>query len=488
MIKNERQYRITKAQADKFEQALARQVATTPETDNRIHPLVQKAQRDALISQLEDLKTQLREYNLLRSGERKVLELTSFDELPRALIQARIALGLSQKALAERLGIKEQQLQRYEATEYASANIERVKEVINILGLTIREDIFLPDVEITPANMFKRLNEAGLKKDFVLNKLIPRPITAELQAAGKHNDKKSSILLAATTVSRVLGCSVASLFGDAPLQFDNSPVRAVRFLVKAGANERKLNAYTLYAIYLAHLTLDATADLPQKTVPTDATEFRQEVLAKFGSLEYENILKYFWSLGVPVLPLRDPGAFHGACIREDGRNVIVLKQQTASVAKWTHDALHEGYHAGQEPEKKERDTIEYSETSKERRESPEEKKASRFAGNVVLDGKAEELAKKCVAMANGAVERLKWAVPQVAAREGVPVDALANYMAFRLWQDNTANWWGVAAKLQNISEQPWETARNLFLKKVNFGCLNEVDRNLLQQAMSDIEV
>lgn len=486
MIKNERQYRITKAQAGKFEQALKNH--SDLEADSKIHPLIQKAQRDAITSQFTDLQAQMREYDALRSGERKVLELTSFDELPRALIQARIALGLSQKTLAERLGIKEQQLQRYEATEYASASIERVREVINILGLTIRKDIFLPDVQITSANMFKRLNEAGLKKDFVLNKLIPRSVAAQIQAVGKPEEKKSSTLQAATTVSRVLGCSVASLFGDAPLELNNSSVRAVRFLVKAGANARKLNAYTIYAIYLAHLTLDATADLPQKAIPTDAAEFRGEVLEKFGSLEFENILKYFWSLGVPVLPLRDSGAFHGACIREDGRNVIVLKQQTASVAKWIHDVLHEGYHAGQEPDKSERETIEYSETSKERREMPEEKAASKFAGDVELDNRAEELAQKCVQAANGAVERLKWAVPKVAAREGVPVDALANYMAFRLTHDGITNWWGTAAKFQNVSEQPWETARNLFVRKIGFGSLNEVDRSLLQQAVSDIEV
>lgn len=487
MIKNERQYRITKAQADKFEQALARQ-AEGSESNNQLHPLVRKAQKDALTSQFADLKTELREYDALRSGEQKVLELTSFDQFPRALIQARIASGLSQKALADKLGIKEQQLQRYEATEYASASIERVKEVINALGLTVRKDVFLPEVPMTAANMFKRLKEAGLDKNFVLSKLIPRSVAAQLEAGGKREDKKNSVLQAATTISRVLGCSVASLFGEGLLQLNNLPVRRVRFLVKGGANQQKLSAYTLYAIYLAQLTLDATIDLPQKQIPTDATEFRREVLTNFGALSFENVLKYFWSLGVPVLPLRDSGAFHGACIREDGRNVIVLKQQTASAAKWTNDALHEGFHAAQEPDKKERDVIEESETSKERRESDEEKKASRFAGNVMLDGRAEELAKKCVTVAGGAVERLKWAVPQVAEREGVTVDALANYMAFRLTHDNITNWWGTATKLQSVDEKPWETARSIFLERVNFGSLNEIDRNLLQQAMSDIEV
>ncbi len=485
MIKNERQYRITKAQADKFERALA-QSRAIPEINNKLHPLVQKAQRDSMVSQFDDLKAELREYDVLRSGERKVLELTSFDELPRALIQARIALGLSQKELASKLNIKEQQLQRYEATEYASASMERVKEVINALGLTIRKDIFLPDVQITSVNMFKRLKESGLNKEFVLTKLIPRSVAAQLQVTEKWQDTKNSVLHAATTISRVLGCSVASLFGDAPLQFDNSAVRAVRFLVKAGTNDRKLNSYTLYAIYLAQLTLDATIDLPQKPIPTNPVQFRNEVITNFGSVNFENIIKYFWRLGVPVLPLRDSGAFHGACIRENGRNVIVLKQKTESSAKWSHDALHEGFHAGQEPEKKQRDTIEYSETSKERRESEEEKAASRFASNVVLDGRADELVEKCALEAGNIIERLKFVVPKVARHENVPVDALANHMAFRLSLVGKP-WWGPATNLQNLNEKPLETARNLFLKYANFGSLNETDRKLLEQAMIDVE-
>ena len=56
-------------------------------------------------------------------------------------------------------------------------------------------------------------------------------------------------------------------------------------------------------------------------------------------------------------------------------------------------------------------------------------------------GRAEDLAERCVQAARGSVERLKVAVPQVAAREHVPVDALANYMAFRLSLQGH-NWWG----------------------------------------------
>ena len=144
MIKNERQYRITRAQADKFTAALQHLGDKSPQPHAApLHPVLQNAQREALESQLTDLQGQIREYEALRSGTQPVVGYRSFDELPRFLIQARIASGLSQKELAERLGLKEQQIQRYEATGYASANVERVSAVIRALGVTVREEVAL---------------------------------------------------------------------------------------------------------------------------------------------------------------------------------------------------------------------------------------------------------------------------------------------------------------------------------------------------------
>src|SRR5688572_11270393 len=128
MIKNERQYRITKSQADQFERNLA-EMRRAPADDTQPDPIIRQAMEDAMESQLSTLRRELGEYEALRSGEGTVLELTSLEELPRALIRARIASGLSQKQLAERLGLKEQQIQRYEATEYAAASLDRLREI-----------------------------------------------------------------------------------------------------------------------------------------------------------------------------------------------------------------------------------------------------------------------------------------------------------------------------------------------------------------------
>jgi hypothetical protein len=132
MIKNERQYRITKAQAAKFEEAL-KVFVTESRKDRTTHPLLIKAQKDAMQSQLESLRRELAEYEDLESGNMPPPDLEYISVVPRDLIRARIASGLSQKELAERLGMPEQQIQRYEAKEYESVSLARISEVAKVL-------------------------------------------------------------------------------------------------------------------------------------------------------------------------------------------------------------------------------------------------------------------------------------------------------------------------------------------------------------------
>jgi ribosome-binding protein aMBF1 (putative translation factor) len=143
MIKNEQQYRVTTAQIEKFERAVA-QLEHHPTPADPTDPLLRRIQLDALRSQLTDLRAERDEFDELRSGNTVVLRLASFADLPAALIKARIAAGLTQRDLADRLHLKEQQIQRYEATEYASASLTRVRQVIDALGVDIREEIVLP--------------------------------------------------------------------------------------------------------------------------------------------------------------------------------------------------------------------------------------------------------------------------------------------------------------------------------------------------------
>ena len=134
MIKNERQYRITRAQAERFSQALSDLQGQASEL-TEVPPLLRKAREDALRSQLDDLESDLREYEALRAGYFEFDQLRTIAELPVILIKARIARGLSQRDLADRLGLKEQQIQRYEASGYESASFARIRDVVEALGL-----------------------------------------------------------------------------------------------------------------------------------------------------------------------------------------------------------------------------------------------------------------------------------------------------------------------------------------------------------------
>lgn len=133
MIKNERQYRITRSQTEKFAEALR-----TTQARSGGNALLRKVESDALRSQLEELQQELAAYEQLRTGRRRTITVDSFEDLPRALVQARIAAGLSQKELAQRLKLKEQQIQRYEASDYATASMARIRQVMQALGVTLR--------------------------------------------------------------------------------------------------------------------------------------------------------------------------------------------------------------------------------------------------------------------------------------------------------------------------------------------------------------
>lgn len=133
MITNHRQYLNTQAQAERFRQTLA-----APMKEG-LHPRAAKAMHDGLRSQLDDLESEVAEYEALRAGRVATLEAESIVGIGAALIKARIVRNLTQKELAERLSLAEQQVQRYEATQYRGVAAERLQQVADALKLRVRE-------------------------------------------------------------------------------------------------------------------------------------------------------------------------------------------------------------------------------------------------------------------------------------------------------------------------------------------------------------
>ena len=63
MIKNEMQYLITKSQLARFVRTLLNLGG-----DQGVHEVIHKAQRDAVLSQISDMKSEIYEYESLKAG------------------------------------------------------------------------------------------------------------------------------------------------------------------------------------------------------------------------------------------------------------------------------------------------------------------------------------------------------------------------------------------------------------------------------------
>lgn len=135
MITNDVQYRSTKAHLRQFEEALANLKTTAGKKPTRL----QRLEIDAVSAQGDDLRAEIREYEGLLSGQVSTFKASSLAGLATLLIKARIARGWTQRRLADELGVAEQQVQRYEATEYRSASLARICDVATKLGVDIAE-------------------------------------------------------------------------------------------------------------------------------------------------------------------------------------------------------------------------------------------------------------------------------------------------------------------------------------------------------------
>jgi HTH-type transcriptional regulator/antitoxin HigA len=130
MIYSDKQYGVSSAQLAKLQDALAASKARASDK-----AWLKQAEIDGLKSQIADIEAELAEYDLLKSGQVSFSKTYALEELPRVLVQARIASSMSQTDLAEKLGMKPQQVQRYEATDYMGASLGRLIEISKALGV-----------------------------------------------------------------------------------------------------------------------------------------------------------------------------------------------------------------------------------------------------------------------------------------------------------------------------------------------------------------
>ncbi|WP_019505251.1 helix-turn-helix transcriptional regulator [Pleurocapsa sp. PCC 7319] len=134
MIQNEHQYKVTQNKLKDLEQALVELL----QIKDTLRPRQFSSRKNGLQLMIGNLSKEIEEYNALKQQQTPI-KIASIQELPLALIRARIAMGMTQKELAEKMGVKEQQVQRDEANQYSSAGFQRISAVAEALDIKIQE-------------------------------------------------------------------------------------------------------------------------------------------------------------------------------------------------------------------------------------------------------------------------------------------------------------------------------------------------------------
>jgi len=96
----------------------------------------------------EQLNEEVESYEKLKRGEFE--EVRNFDGIGRLLVALRISQGITQRELAERLGVHESQVSRDERNEYHGITVERAGRILEAVGADTRTAVLslLPSTSV----------------------------------------------------------------------------------------------------------------------------------------------------------------------------------------------------------------------------------------------------------------------------------------------------------------------------------------------------
>lgn len=160
-ILNEREAREAKSRAAEFEGALSSATTFDPIVAG-LPPTVVNGFRKAIKAHKDDLNSQVEAYEAAKNGDYGELKRRAGNDPGLSLIIGRIARGLTQKELARKLGLKEQQIQRYEADRYSSISIANFQRIASVLG--VQWEIKLSDWIGSGWNVAHAVSAAEIKR------------------------------------------------------------------------------------------------------------------------------------------------------------------------------------------------------------------------------------------------------------------------------------------------------------------------------------
>lgn len=134
VILNEREARDARASATELDELLSSERAFEPAVAG-LPPEVVNGFRKAVRAEKRELEALIAAYETAKAGDFADLKRRAGNDPGLTLVVARIARGLTQKELARKLGLKEQQIQRYEADRYGSISLTNFRRIARFLGV-----------------------------------------------------------------------------------------------------------------------------------------------------------------------------------------------------------------------------------------------------------------------------------------------------------------------------------------------------------------
>jgi Zn-dependent peptidase ImmA (M78 family) len=287
-------------------------------------------------------------------------------------------------------------------------------------------------------------------------------------------------------IGRIFGWSPKDILQSRSLNIDTSLLGPVRFKIPKRINEKQIFAYTSYSKYLVEIILNASTHLTSVEFERDPIKIHRQIVGDYGSFTVESAIRYTWKNGIPVISVDDPGGFHGAHFKKEGRSAILLNQRTVSRDIWLFSLFHEFWHVI-ENKNIEETFIEYMNIDdlfkRGIERDDEEEKASRFATAVLIGQPPGALLKEAMKLADHDLLKLKKATTEISKREGISAGALANYIAFRLQDEKHENWWGTAQALQEKITDIQIITRDILLDNIDLSNISGMDLDLLRRAL-----
>ena len=528
MIRDGREYAVTKSWVEKFEDAVA---GMDPGPPGKVDKILE-AERTGLQSRADEMRGDIAEYDALVSGSMPTVDAGDLEGLPEMLIKARICLGMTRRELAERLGMREEQVRRHERTGYESAACALLLEAraallpgaapaalrggvpdeahtmsrIKAAGLgrgfvddcilgtprsaggdaaaAAARAALLPGADLAAlrggvpdeAHTMSRIKAAGLGRGFVDDCILgtPRSAGGDAAAAAARERKLLSRLY------KIYGWTPDKLLGSAPLE--TGPVPAGLEL-SAGADRAVVRAHAVYAGHMAGILAGAAHGARRHPPYNDPYRLRADLLGGAGgAVTFPRLVEHSWDAGIAVAhlpPLSFRAAYFGGEEGAAAAGVIVLARADASESGLLLDLARGLWHAARG-----RDGIDAGGHGA----GAEESEADRFAHAVLVGPRADRMFGACMdacAPGRGALDtaRLGRAVLEAALEEGARADSLADYVAYRLAGEPACSWRGAARGMQ-VEATGWRAdVTAAMLARADLARLSDSDFAILSDVM-----